>query len=533
MKILVMDNQIIYPPESGAPLRIVNSFGRMPDDYEVTYLGVTGWMHRGNTKKKLSKNFTEEIMVLPKIFLNVNNFLTNVLGSIPAFDALCTTFRVLNRRFVRHMEQKIGESDILVSSHPWFFNYFKNRNDKLRVYDSHNCEYMLYRKFLKPGVFNHLLGRWIRRIEEQACSKSDIVLACSEADKRHYVGQYGIDAGKVHVIPNSINTGGFSVVADSAKESAKKRLGIRGKTLLFVGVHYLPNIEAFDYIMKELVPKLDHTFLIVGSIREAFFNSVDDELRKLEVKPAKDMLGYGWHSLEKWGHEGFDVRWTKKECSFYVKGRATEITIHARSRKYVTGTLLIRNRPVKKLNFFGLDFRKHTFSIPEHKGFWCTLRLHGTRKPLFSDTRDTGIAVRGISCNGNEISLASTIAPLMIPKNVRLFGHVNTKKLKEIYKASDIAINPIFSGSGLNIKVLDYMAAGIPTITTPHGARGIQAEDGRDFIVTDDLLQEIRRVSADPKLYRKLKKNGRRVVETEYDSRVISKRIDGIFRGFV
>src|SRR5262245_12940379 len=60
-----------------------------------------------------------------------------------------------------------------------------------------------------------------------------------------------------------------------------------------------------------------------------------------------------------------------------------------------------------------------------------------------------------------------------VPNNVKLFGTVDTSLRDIIYKAADIAINPMFSGSGTNIKMFDYMAAGLPTITTLIGARGI------------------------------------------------------------
>ena len=35
-------------------------------------------------------------------------------------------------------------------------------------------------------------------------------------------------------------------------------------------------------------------------------------------------------------------------------------------------------------------------------------------------------------------------------------------------------INPMISGSGTNIKMFDFMAAGLPIITTDIGARGIE-----------------------------------------------------------
>ncbi len=60
------------------------------------------------------------------------------------------------------------------------------------------------------------------------------------------------------------------------------------------------------------------------------------------------------------------------------------------------------------------------------------------------------------------------------PTNVRWTGVVdNTRKLL-LYRAADIALNPMFSGSGTNMKMLDYFAAGLPVVSTPAGVRGLE-----------------------------------------------------------
>ena len=45
-------------------------------------------------------------------------------------------------------------------------------------------------------------------------------------------------------------------------------------------------------------------------------------------------------------------------------------------------------------------------------------------------------------------------------------------------ETADVAVNPMLTGSGTNLKMLDYMAAGIPVITTRVGARGLDIPDG-------------------------------------------------------
>lgn len=64
------------------------------------------------------------------------------------------------------------------------------------------------------------------------------------------------------------------------------------------------------------------------------------------------------------------------------------------------------------------------------------------------------------------------------PSNVGFTG-VTTDTEKELYLSiADIAINPMLSGSGTNLKMLDYMAGGIPVVSTLVGARGLDIPEG-------------------------------------------------------
>jgi hypothetical protein len=55
---------------------------------------------------------------------------------------------------------------------------------------------------------------------------------------------------------------------------------------------------------------------------------------------------------------------------------------------------------------------------------------------------------------------------------VQRLGYV--KDLKGVYAAADIAVNPVAYGSGSNVKVAEYLAAGLPIVTTPVGMRGYE-----------------------------------------------------------
>ena len=115
-----------------------------------------------------------------------------------------------------------------------------------------------------------------------------------------------------------------------------------------------------------------------------------------------------------------------------------------------------------------------------------------------------------------------------IPNNILAFGTVDEEEKYEIYKLSDIAINPMFSGSGTNLKMLDYMSAGIPVITTPIGARGLGVESYEHVIICppDEFPKKIVELLEDKALQDKLKKNGRALVEEKFSWQKIASNVN-------
>jgi glycosyltransferase involved in cell wall biosynthesis len=68
------------------------------------------------------------------------------------------------------------------------------------------------------------------------------------------------------------------------------------------------------------------------------------------------------------------------------------------------------------------------------------------------------------------------------PSNVIRHGVVDDATKMRILSQSDIALNPMETGSGSNVKVLDYFAYGIPVLSTYFGMRGILAQAGTHYL---------------------------------------------------
>jgi glycosyltransferase involved in cell wall biosynthesis len=111
--------------------------------------------------------------------------------------------------------------------------------------------------------------------------------------------------------------------------------------------------------------------------------------------------------------------------------------------------------------------------------------------------------------------------------NVHLLGRVSDEDKKYLLQGVDIALNPMFSGSGTNLKMFDYMSAGIPVISTPTGARGIPLRTLHDAIITESygFLNAINQILANSDLSGKLSKNGRNMVEEKFHWKNLAKRV--------
>ena len=88
----------------------------------------------------------------------------------------------------------------------------------------------------------------------------------------------------------------------------------------------------------------------------------------------------------------------------------------------------------------------------------------------------------------------------VVPDNLVFPGMVTTRTKDRLLRAADVALNPMRLGSGTNLKLLEYLAVGIPVVSTPFGARGIDVVDGRDLRLAEPgaFAGAVAEVLADP-----------------------------------
>jgi len=112
---------------------------------------------------------------------------------------------------------------------------------------------------------------------------------------------------------------------------------------------------------------------------------------------------------------------------------------------------------------------------------------------------------------------------------LRITGSVD--QTQPYLEAANVAINPMQAGSGTNLKQLEYMAIGLPTVATPTGVRGIPVINQMHAIIDtiDALPQHLRRLLSDPSEQLRLGLNSRALVESQFNWQTIGAHLRHVF----
>jgi polysaccharide biosynthesis protein PslH len=137
-----------------------------------------------------------------------------------------------------------------------------------------------------------------------------------------------------------------------------------------------------------------------------------------------------------------------------------------------------------------------------------------------------------------KLFIAGRNAPEWLKKS---FHKPNIEFLGEIEDAysfmnqNAIMIVPLFSGSGMRVKIVEGMAMGKAIITTSLGAEGIDVTHGKDIFIEDTakgFVERIKELIGDRQLYDQMGHNARLFVEEHYDNDKIASSLIEFYKKF-
>lgn len=113
-------------------------------------------------------------------------------------------------------------------------------------------------------------------------------------------------------------------------------------------------------------------------------------------------------------------------------------------------------------------------SIFNHNGLnWFIEKVFPKIRQRFEDAK---LIIGGSICRNLKLS--------SYEDQIELYGYVDDETA--FFNLGDIAINPVYQGSGLKIKTLQSLANDKVTITTPHSAEGLYAQTPNSLIASSD-----------------------------------------------
>lgn len=385
----------VYPARSGGQRRVAGICRELSRVYDV-YILALGRFNTAPANTEITPWLHEIRIPMAAAHARKQWEYEKLIGETVS-DAALDQLLPLTPNYIRALSHFAEASDIIVSEQPYMHRHIPgSQRLQLIVHSSQNFEYRLKEPILGASSAGRKLLKDTRSAEAAAIRESHLFFATSDTEGNELIKFYGRRRPAWALAPNGVDTEAIQPVTREDRSRARDQLDIpESKTVcLFVGAWHPPNLEAFEFIARELAPRLpDIHFLIVGSVRDHF--------------------------------------------------------VHQNGQ---------------------LD---------------------------------------------------------QLPSNVVLTGEVTEDEKNQALAAADIALNPMISGGGTNLKILEYAAAGIPTVSTPVGIRGLILRPGKDVCIAEPgtFCKDLQSFIADEPQRSAMIESARLTVMESYDWKSISRRM--------
>ncbi len=112
--------------------------------------------------------------------------------------------------------------------------------------------------------------------------------------------------------------------------------------------------------------------------------------------------------------------------------------------------------------------------------------------------------------------------------STRIHFHGFVEDLETFRQTNTIFIAPLFSGSGMKIKIIEAMASGIPIVTTKIGAEGIDITHGIEYLEANSIQEFIKSIElllSDTYLHQNISIASEKKVEEKYSLEKIGQNL--------
>jgi sugar transferase (PEP-CTERM/EpsH1 system associated) len=156
----------------------------------------------------------------------------------------------------------------------------------------------------------------------------------------------------------------------------------------------------------------------------------------------------------------------------------------------------------------------------------CKYIVHDILPILNSKGLKVKICLAGVTPSQEVLALKSD--------QVEVTGYV--KDIKEYLVKSRVFVAPLFSGSGLQNKLLEAMAAGLPTLTSSQANKALKAKDKKEIVICNEAIkfaEQIIFLLHHPKEAEELGRQGRLFVRENYNWRACNTLLEKAFNNLL
>ena len=115
-------------------------------------------------------------------------------------------------------------------------------------------------------------------------------------------------------------------------------------------------------------------------------------------------------------------------------------------------------------------------------------------------------------------------------ENIIVLGEV--PDAQEFIRSKAVMVVPLFSGSGIRIKIIEGMALGKAIISTKIGAEGIHYTDKENILIAntpEEFLRAMEYCFSNVEVCEQIGKNARKLIENEHSHEIVLKRLESFY----
>lgn len=246
------------PPSNGGESRLFNFYNALRKQFEITLITST---YPGVQEEIITHGigFRERRIPRDQNFLRQYSLLTKYSGggdlSGPAIAACGKFPTFLHQAYLEEYEK----ADIVIHDSPFTVDYdlFLGLDNKLRVYNSYNCETELYKQ-LHNRENSSPIHDLVYQAELRLLKNSDLVFYCSQEDRAAFNKMLPEAKFEAVYIPHGITP--------RIANTINLRNPDNSFSAVFMGSGHPPNVRAAEFIVHNLAPKLPEIhFDIIGN----------------------------------------------------------------------------------------------------------------------------------------------------------------------------------------------------------------------------------------------------------------------------